>query len=178
MIIIAFGFLFAIFTGITLVLWILKLIFKKKIFSKLILGLWIFFISIPILMLLVSIFTTKMELEKEDIYGNYIINRKKCPGEQADWQYNHYRFKITEDNKMYFYIIEKEKIIKTIKGNVEIKDYFSTSPHLKIMFDDPKFHILIENPTLYREIWTFYYVFHSDKFGNMFFTKGNWHAID
>jgi hypothetical protein len=43
-----------------------------------------------------------MELDKEDIYGNYVIDRDICSGKQADWQYNHYRFKITEENKNIF----------------------------------------------------------------------------
>jgi hypothetical protein len=111
------------------------------------------------------------------IYGNYIIDRSKYTGKQADWQYNHYRFKITEDNKIFFYITEKENIIKTIEGKVEFTEY-GYSPHLKIELEEPKFHILKENPTLYREIWSFYYVFESDKYKNVFFTKGNWKSID
>lgn len=178
MFIIAFGFLFAIFISLTLVLWILKLIFKKKIINKIILGLWIFFISIPILLLIISIFTTKMELDKEEIYGNYVIDRSKCSGKQSDWQYNHYRFKITKDNKICFYITEKEKIIKTIEGKVEIKEYYTPSPRLKIIFKEPSFHIIKDNPTLYREIWSFYYVFYSEKYQNVFFKKGNWKSID
>lgn len=178
MILIAFGFLFALFICITFVLWILKLIFKKKIFNKLILGLWIFFVSIPIIILIISIFTTKMQLEKEDIYGNYVIDRSKCSGKQSDWQYNHYRFKITENNKIYFYITDKEKIIKTIEGKVEIIEYYTPSPRLKIIFNEPRFHIIKDNPTLYREIWSFYYVFYSEKYQNIFFTKGNWKSID
>lgn len=128
-------------------------------------------------MIFLSIFTKKKTVEKEDIYGNYIIDRDKCSGKQADWQYNHYRFKITEDNKIFFYITEKENIIKTIEGKVEFTDG-GCSPHLKIQLDEPKFHILKENPALYREVWSFYYVFESEKYKNVFFTKGNWKSID
>ena len=177
MILIAFGILFVLFIGITIVLLILSLIFKKKIFGKIILGLWLFFISIPILYTIESIFTTRKEIEKNDIYGSYVINRNKCEGKQADWQYNHFRFKITEDNKIFFYITEKENIIKTIEGTVEF-NHGNTSPQIKLNFEAPKFHVLLENPTLYREIWSFYYVFESNKYGNMFFTKGNWKSID
>jgi hypothetical protein len=177
MILFAFAFLLVIFIGITLVLLLLKLIFKKKIFGKIILGLWLFFISIPFLLIITSIFTTKKEIDKSDIYGSYVINRNKCAGKQADWQYNHYRFKITEDNKIFFYITEKENIIKTIEGTVTFSEGYA-SPEIKLDFEEPKFHVLQENPTLYREIWTFYYVFESSKFGNMFFTKGNWKSID
>jgi hypothetical protein len=124
-----------------------------------------------------DLFNSRMTLTKDNIYGSYVINRNKCSGKQADWQYNHYRFKITEDNKIFFYITEKENIIKTIEGTVAFNGGH-TSPQIKLDFEEPKFHVLQQNPTLYREIWTFYYVFESSKFGNMFFTKGNWKSID
>lgn len=162
----------------TLLLLLIWLFTKKKIFIKITGFIWLGFLGLILLMCMVSIFTTKKEITKDDIYGEYIIDRNKCSGKQADWQYNHYRFKITEDNKIYFYITENEKVIKTITGTVEIKEYYTPSPRLKINFDEPRFHILKENPTLYREIWTFYYVFYSDKFGNMFFTKGKWKSIE
>ena len=103
MALIAFGFLFVIFLIITLFLWLLKLIFKKKTFNTIILGLWVLFISLPVLLIIESIFTSKKEIDKDDIYGEYVINKNKCPGKQADWQYEHYRFKITKDNKLHFF---------------------------------------------------------------------------
>jgi hypothetical protein len=130
-----------------------------------------------ILVKVISFLNANTKVTVGKIYGNYIIDRNKYPGKQADWQYNHYRFKITEDNKIFFYITEKENIIKTIEGKVEFTEY-GHSPHLKIELEEPKFHILQENPTLYREIWSFYYVFESDKYKNVFFTKGNWKSID
>lgn len=162
-------------TGILLLLW---LITRKNIFGKIAGTLWLGLISLIILLYIVSIFTSKKEINKNDIYGEYVIDRNKCAGKQADWQYNHYRFKITEDNKIFFYVTENERIIKTIEGTVEIKEYYTPSPRLKINFDEPRFHIIQYNPTLYREIWSFYYVFYSDKFDNMFFTKGTWKSID
>ncbi|WP_235922054.1 hypothetical protein [Flavobacterium phycosphaerae] len=118
------------------------------------------------------------EIEKEDIYGDYVIDRDKFAGKQADWQYNHYRFTITKDNQILFYITNKERIVKTIKGKAEIKEYYTPSPRLKLIFEEPKFHIIADNPALYREIWSFYYVFYSDKYQNVFFKKGTWHSID
>ncbi len=124
-----------------------------------------------------NVFTTKMELKKNDIYGNYTIDRSKFSGKNSDWQYNHYRFKITKDDKIFFYITEKEKIVKTIKGTIIINDTYENA-RLKINFDEPKFHIFKENPTLYRNIWSFYYVFYSNKYNNMFFKKAVWKPID
>ena len=178
MILIAFGFLFVIFLIITLFLWVLKLIFKKKIFNTIILGLWVLFFSLPVLLIIESIFTSKKEIDKDDIYGEYVINKNKCPGKQADWQYEHYRFKITKDNKLHFFIFnDNKKLIKTIVKNIEINYYSSVSPHLDIKPTENDFHILKQNPTLYREVWSFYYVFESEKFGNMFFTKKKWYEF-
>ncbi|QRR00195.1 hypothetical protein [Dyadobacter sandarakinus] len=41
----------------------------------------------------------------------------------------------------------------------------------------PTHHILMDNPTTYRETWSFYLVFDSPKFGNVFFTKGDWEPL-
>ena len=163
--------------ALTFLLALLKLIFKSKIFSYLIIVIWSSVLFLILLSSVLFYFTSKKEVEKEDIYGEYVIDREKYAGKQADWQYNHYRFKITDDNKIIFYITEKENIVKTIEGKVEFTDY-SHSPHLKIELDEPEFHILKENPTLYREVWSFYYVFESEKYNNVFFTKGNWRPID
>ena len=173
----ALAFLFIFFLIISIFLFILKLIFKRKIFTTLNIAWWLFFVSIPFILMIISFFTSKTDIEKDDIVGNYVINRNKCSGKQADWQYNNYRFKITQDDKIYFYITNKEQIIKTVKGNVTYT-HTSFSPHIKIEVEEPRFHILAENPTLYREIWSFYYVFESSKFGNMFFIKGDWEEID
>ena len=173
MILIAFTFLFTIFATLSLILFLLKLIFKNKIFSKIIIGLWILFFSLPILLIIEDIFTSYMHVGKDDIYGEYVINQNKCAGKQADWQYEHYRFKITEDNKMYFYLLQNGKIVKTITKPIEIKDFY-TSARLDIKPNENDFHIIRQNPTLYREVWSFYYVFESEKFGNMFFTKKKW----
>ena len=81
-------FLFIFFVIVSVILFVLKLIFKKKIFSTLNIIWWIFFISLPFLLAILSFFTSKKEVEKEDIYGEYVIDREKCAGKQADWQYH------------------------------------------------------------------------------------------
>ena len=43
--------------------------------------------------------------------------------------------------------------------------------------EEPNHHILIENPTTYRQVWNFYLVFNSKKFNNVFFKKGNWKPL-
>ncbi|POR20843.1 hypothetical protein BWK58_13375, partial [Flavobacterium columnare] len=50
----------------------------------------------------------------------------------------------------------------------------SYSPQIDFQTNHKNFHIIQNNPTLYREVWSFYYVFKSKKIGNMFFTKKKW----
>src|SRR4051812_5379886 len=40
---------------------------------------------------------------------------------------------------------------------------------LIINMEQPTHHILTSNPTTYRSAWSFYLIFNSPKFGNMFF---------
>ena len=96
---------------------------------------------------------------------------------QADWQYNHFRFEITKEDELLFYITDNEKIIKTYKEEVRFKSDYS-SPHILLKSDSSLHHIIEEPPTLYRHVWSFYYVFESPKFGNVFFKKGHWKPIE
>ncbi len=109
----------------------------------------------------------------DDIRGAYIIDRDQFPGKQADWQYNHFRFEITDDDRFVFYETDKEKIIHTYRGHIEYNETYKT-PRIKLLFNNERHHIIADNPTLYRNTWSFYYVFHSEKFGNVFFKKGEW----
>jgi energy-coupling factor transporter transmembrane protein EcfT len=150
---------------------------KNKIIKKIATISWIMLFSLIAFFFVLKFFTTKMKLCENEIYGEYVIDKNKCAGKQADWQYNNYRFEIKKNNKIYFYITRKERIVKTIIKDLKFNNGHS-SPFLDIDLRDSDFHILKENPTLYREIWTFYYVFHSEKFGNMFFTKGKWKSTE
>lgn len=136
--------------------------------------------SVALLMLVnaaVRPFFSKMELDEEEVYGHYIIDRSKFPGRQADWQYDHFRFEITSRREFLFHQTEEEKIIRTYKGRIAFAGGSHTSPRLLLQMDTPVHHVLKDNPTLYRETWSFYYVFRSPLFGNVFFTKGRWKPI-
>ena len=174
----AFLFLFIVFIIVpsTLILLVVSLITKKKIFAQAIGCLWIPIVFLLLFVFVIGIFTKKMTVEKDDMYGEYVIDRTKFPGAQADWQYNHYRFKISRENRFVFYVTDGEKIRKTYTGTVRLNEAY-ISPRMKLHFDDPH-HIIADNPTLYRDVWSFYYVFNSAKFGNVFFTKGEWEPID
>jgi hypothetical protein len=134
-------------------------------------------IGIPLLFTVLKPLSSKMIVNENDTRGKYIINREMFSGKQADWQYNHFRFEITNNDKFLFHITENEKIIKTIEGHVTYHSPWE-SVRFKIHLNKSKHHILKYTPTLYRDIWSFYYVFHSEKFGNMFFKKGEWRQID
>jgi hypothetical protein len=172
---VGFGLFFLII--FTLVLAILWGVTKKKTFWDLIRLIWISVFALFCLGFILNILTSKMRVTKEDIYGEYVIDRDMFAGKQADWQYNHYRFKITEENKLYLFITNKERVVKTIVRNIDINSLYINA-HLDISPDESVHHILKDNPTLYRDTWSFYYVFESGKYGNMFFKKGSWEPID
>ena len=177
-----FGFnLFVIFilvplTGLLLLIW---LVTGKKVFGKILGLIWLGIFGLFFLgaIIIIHFFPHKRELDRDDIYGEYIIDRTKFPGKQADWQYDHFRFEITEQNEFLFHLTDKGTITKTYKGTVEfLKAYIR--PRVVLHVDTPRHHIIEDKPTLYRTVSSFYYVFHSPEFGNVFFTKGQWKPID
>jgi hypothetical protein len=162
---------------LTLILAVLWGTSKKELFANSLLTMWGGIILLVIFSLTVQYFSKKIVLEKDDYYGHYIIDRSYFPGKQADWQYNHFRFEIKTDNTLSLYETEEEKIIKTWQGRIEtISPYESARLVLKV--DSPTHHILNENPTTYRAWRSFYLVFKSKKFNNMFFKKGEWKPIE
>ncbi len=162
-----------------IIIWILFIGLKnsEKIFGKLIIwGFAIVVISFVIVMT-VGLLAKKKVLEKNDFYGEYTIDRNYFKGKQADWQYDNFRFEITKDDSIFFYVTEGEKKEKTYKGNITtVKPY--SSERLVIRMEQPTHHILKTNPTIYRQAWDFYMVFKSPKFNNMFFRKGEWEMIE
>lgn len=175
-----FGFnLFFIFilvpmTGILLIAWLLS----RKLWIGKILGIiWLGIFGLSLLSGIVQWLTSKTELKKEDYYGEYVINRDYFKGEQTDWQYNHYRFEIKDEDSIFFYVTDKEKILKTFRGTIKTTTPYS-SARLIIKMEQPTHHILTSNPTTYRSAWDFYLVFKSPKFYNVFFEKGKWKPIE
>ena len=110
-----FIFVLAPITILLLLIWIFT---GKKVFGK---TLGIFWLCIFLLIastLIHSYFTTPITLEQKDIYGEYVIDRTRFPGYQADWQYNHFRFEITNQDNIYLYVTEGNKILQTYKGTI------------------------------------------------------------
>lgn len=138
---------------------------------------WLGITVLILLAVLIQSLTSKTVLAKEDYYGNYVVNRDYFPGKQADWQYNTFRFEIKSNDSIYFYVTDEEKVIQTYRGTVDMNGPYQ-SKRLKNKMVTPTHHIVADNPTTYRSIWSFYLVFNSQKFSNMFFKKGIWKPLE
>lgn len=175
-----FGFnLFFIFiivplTALLLLGW---LVTRRKIYGKVIGGIWIAIFALILISITIQFFTKKKELKKEDYYGHYVINRDYFSGKQADWQYDNFRFEIKENDSIYFYVTDKQKILKTYRGTIKTSQPYR-SERIIINMENQTHHIMSSNPTTYRSAWSFYLVFYSQKFNNVYFKKGKWEPID
>lgn len=171
-----FVFILVPLTGILLVTWLLT---RKKIIGKTLGIIWLGIFGLMILSGTVQWLTDKTVLEQKDYYGQYIVNRDFFPGKQADWQYDNFRFEIKDNDSIYFYLTDKEKILKTYRGTIKTTDPSQyRSARLIIKMEQPTHHILTSNPTTYRSAWNFYLVFYSPKFNNVYFKKGQWKSLD
>lgn len=160
-------------TGILLLAWLVS---RQKAFGYILFLIWGGVVGLVVFSTVMQKVFAKKILDKDDYYGQYIIDRSYFPGKQADWQYNHFRFEIKENDSIYFYVTKGNEILETYKGAVNtLKPYHSR--RLEIMMEKPTHHIVSSNPTTYRSTWSFYLVFNSPKFGNMFFKKGKWKQL-
>lgn len=155
---------------IMLIFWAIS---GNNVFGKMLQFAWSGLLGLMLLASIIQYFSTKKKVRRNDIYGEYVIDRSKFPGEQANWQYANFRFRITQKDELIFYQMDDRKILKSDTAKVIfLERYFSD--RIRIVKDSNMHHIIDETPTLYRNIWSFYYVFESPKFGNVFFKKGKW----
>jgi len=145
--------------------------------GKIILSVYSITVLLFTFLIIYGFLNQKMILDKDDYYGDYIVNRNYFKGKQADWQYEHFRFTITKNDSIFFYVTEKEKTIKVYKGIISTKNPYNHSERLVINIEQPTHHILSTNPTTFRNVWDFILVFKSEKFNNMYFHKGKWKPI-
>ncbi len=169
-----FIFILVPFTGILLLAWWGT---RKKIFGKIVGYFWLGLFGLFVLGTIIRLLTDKKKLEKNDYYGEYIVNHDYFPGKQADWQYNNFRFEIKENDSIYFYVTDRQKILKTYRGTITTTKAYS-SERLIINMEQPVHHIMTNNPTTYRSAWSFNLVFYSQKFNNVYFKKGQWKPLD
>lgn len=162
-----FGFPILLLTIVGLI--ILFVVSKKKIALKILGGLFGLTILVFILGSIADYYRTPIRLTKHDIVGEYRIDTTFYPGTNASWQYDHFKFYITKKNNIIFVSMKEKEIPKTFYKH-RIK-YSEGPPDLWSVVSDSTHHIIKNQPTLYRGHDKFYYVFHSDKFGNVFFRK-------
>lgn len=175
-----FGFnlgLIFIILPLTIILLLVWASTGKKLVGKTIGVIWLGLIGLVFLSLTLQWLTAKKELDKQDYYGTYIIDRNYFKGKQANWQYDNFRFEIKENDSIYFYVTDKEKILKNYKGKISTTEPYK-SARLITNMEQPIIHIMKTNPTIYRTAWNFRLVFYSDKFNNMYFKKGTWKPIN
>ncbi len=174
-----FGFnLFFVFilVPVTVILIVISLVTGKKTYGKWLGYTWLGVVGLVVLSLVIHALTDKKDLKKDDYYGSYIINREYFPGKQSNWQYNHFRFEIRENDSIFFYVTNKDKVLKTYRGSITTTPAY-ISERLIVNMEQPTHHVLTSNPTTYRGAWSFYLVFNSPKYNNMYFKKGKWKPI-
>ncbi|WP_426490226.1 hypothetical protein [Hymenobacter sp. 102] len=174
----AFGFFFGlILVPGTIILLVLAAITRKKIFLKVSAVSWLVVVVLGIVLFATRPLFETIKLKKEDLYGSYIIDRSKFPGRQADWQYNTFRFTITPDDRITFFVMDGDRVVKLHVGTVyTVKPY--ESYRLAVSMQQPTHHIMSSNPTIYRRGRQFYLVFNSPLFGNVFFRKDDWEPLN
>lgn len=88
-----FNFFFIFFLvplmGILLIVWLIS---RKLIAGKIIGFIWLGIFGLALLSSIFQWLTTKTELDKQDYYGEYVINRDYFQGKQSDWQYKYKHF--------------------------------------------------------------------------------------
>lgn len=134
---------------------------------------WLSILTLSILSTVTQPLSEKKVLTQADYYGEYVIDRSYFPGPQADWQYHNFHFVIKPNDSLYFYSTPDKGPTQVFKGQITTFAPYG-SARLLIHLPQPTHHILATNPTVYREVWSFFLVFDSPKFGNMFFRKGKW----
>lgn len=142
---------------------------KKKSTLIILAGVWGLTIIVINVISIADHYQRPIRLTKHDIVGEYRIDTKFFPGTNAKWQYEHYKFYITDKDSILFMVL-KEKGMPGALYKHKIK-YSDGPPDLWSIIADSTHHVIRNKPTLYRGHDKFYYVFHSEKFGNMFFRK-------
>lgn len=109
-----------------------------------------------------------IRLKQKDIYGDYRIDTNFYPGANARWQYNRYRFTITDKDSL---LLNTYDIYGRLQSTYGYKIRHSSSRFGAWNADSAKHHLLYHSPTLYRSHSSYYYVLKSTRYGNMFFRK-------
>ncbi len=111
---------------------------------------------------------------RTDLIGVYRVDRDMYPGPQANWQYEHHRILITEQDSLILEILKNGKVLKRFARAFEPVPV-SGLRHFRWQFADDNdslyHHIIATEPIMIRSHSSFYYVFPSNRYGNMFLRK-------
>jgi hypothetical protein len=149
------------------------LITKKSLYWKMLLYTWVPFLFIILCVVTVIWLENDVVLAKKDFYGTYRINRDYFPGEDAEWQYDHFKFDILENDSIHFYVTKNDSVVRVYKGKVFFNESYKS---VRIRFDmlSPVHHVMSDQPLIIRSRWDFDIVMHSSLFNNMYFEKTSW----
>lgn len=161
----------SLYTGLSFI------ISRKNIFWQVFKYIWLSVLLIISILFISRCLNAKIVLAKKDFYGTYAINRNYFPGADADWQYNHYRLIIREDDSVFFYATNKNKILKVYKGFMFCNETYP-SARIRFEMEAPTHHIFSEQPLITRSRWNFMLVFFSPFYHNMYFEKGDFSLSD
>jgi hypothetical protein len=151
----------------TIVLLFYSLVKKSSSALKLLGVLWIGVVLIFVLGAVLDNYRTPIRLTHQQVIGGYRIDTGFFPGPNARWQFEHYRFLITDNDSIcFFYVDEKKMVHQRFKLGIK---YCFGPPVLWSIINDTSQNIFESGPILYRSHNRFYYVFKSKKIGNMFF---------
>lgn len=149
------------------------LITKKSIYWKMLLYAWVPLLIIILFGASIIWLDSDVILDKEDYYGAYRINRDYFPGEDAEWQYEHFKFEILENDSIHFYVTNNDSVVRVYKGKVFFNESYKS---VRICFDMllPVHHVMSDQPLVTRSRWDFDIVMHSPLYYNMYFEKTSW----
>ncbi len=168
-------FVFVLMPG-TFLLLILWAVSRQAWIGKLLGFIWAGVICLVALAMIMQRYYAKVELTKEDYYGEYVIDRNMFRGPQANWQYNSFRFEVKPNDSIYFHVMEAGVTYRTFRGAIS-----SVVPHsshrLKLLMEKPTHHIVMEQPTTHRTNKGFTLTFDSPCFNTVYFKKGEWSPL-
>lgn len=124
-----------------------------------------------------SVLNQKVNLNHDDIFGTYIIDRSMFRGKQADWQYNHLRFRFKTNNQFQLFITDSCRIVKIYSGNFKFLDIYDGSPRITLELNPALRSFTDSCPMLVRGKWSFKFVLNSPMYHNIFFKRGDWKSI-
>lgn len=102
---------------------------------------------------------------REEIIGQYEIDRSRYPGKQADWQHATYSLQISQNSAAV-----RDSRTNT-KWEYPIIWYHQPDYRWTLRDKGKRHHMLTEGPDLYRQRSGYHYVFKSPLYGDVFFRK-------